>query len=174
MAFVAIKRCLRSLAAFRALNLASGTDFRDDHWNVDIDLHHDMDQFVDVLFARLPWPDERFDTILAQDILEHAPWRDTTRILREWSRVLAPKGTIEIRVPNLQFLCEAWVNGDIDQHLLRTIMYGGQDSGNWRFNAHHAGFGPTLLEDELKSVGLEIIKLWSEPPNLICVAKKPC
>ncbi len=164
----------RSVALFRALNLGCGDDFQKDYWNVDVDIDaHEVDEYVDV-FRDLPWPDARFERILAQDILEHASWRDTETILREWVRVLAPDGTLELRVPNLLFLCQAWANGDQDPYLLRTIIYGGQDSDDWEKNAHHSGFGPVMLADALKSVGLEIEKMWSEPPNLLCVARKPC
>lgn len=168
-----MKQGTRILADFRALNLASGTDFRAEFWNVDLDLRHDLDQFVDV-FGTLPWESERFDRIVAYDILEHASWRKTENVLSEWVRVLAPGGSLELRVPNMLWLCQAWANGDIAPAVLLDVIYGGQDTPDWTLNAHHSGFGPELLRAALICAGLEIEKLWSETPNLLCIARKPC
>jgi SAM-dependent methyltransferase len=47
---------------------------------------------------RLPWPDQQFDTVVADSVLEHLD--NPARALREWARVLRPGGTLAIWSPN--------------------------------------------------------------------------
>ncbi len=49
---------------------------------------------------QLPYPDGRFDTVFASNILEHFPASETVTVLREWWRVLRPGGTLELVVPD--------------------------------------------------------------------------
>lgn len=52
----------------------------------------------------LPFPNNRFDTVILSDVLEHIPMPET--VWREMARVLAPGGKIILNVPFLYWLHE--------------------------------------------------------------------
>jgi len=49
-------------------------------------------------------PDSSFDLILFHHVLEHIPREHTIQLLREFHRVLAPGGHLNIKVPNASYL----------------------------------------------------------------------
>ena len=79
------------------LNLGCGNDIREGWVNLDIaplpgvDVVHNLEELP------LPFEDEEFDHIRAQDILEHLEY---IPLLKEIHRILKPGGTISIRVPH--------------------------------------------------------------------------
>ena len=84
---------------YRRLNLGCGTDIRHGWVNLDIsrdlpgvDVAHDLDD------PALPFADDTFVEILAQDVLEHL--RDPVATLRDLHRILRPGGRLAIRVPH--------------------------------------------------------------------------
>jgi SAM-dependent methyltransferase len=58
---------------------------------------------------RLPLPDGWATEIVAVHALEHVPPSHLVDTLREWRRVLAPEGRVEVHVPNGPALMEAFV-----------------------------------------------------------------
>jgi len=64
--------------------------------------------------ARLDFPDQSFDLLIASDVLEHI--QDEQQALREWSRVLRPGGCAIIFVPAYQQL---WSQHDVANHHFR-------------------------------------------------------
>lgn len=78
------------------LNLGCGPDYREEWHNVDATPGVDPDEVVD-LNDPWPWPDNSFQEILASHVFEHLD--DTTHAMQEASRVLAPGGQLEVRVP---------------------------------------------------------------------------
>jgi len=51
--------------------------------------------------GRLPFRDAAFDAIIAQHVVEHLP--DVVAALREWKRVLKPRGRIALATPNAHY-----------------------------------------------------------------------
>lgn len=83
------------------LNLGSGPrGLRDDHWvNVDGVIDRNVDYLVD--FNRtLPFPDESFDGIFSEHVLEHFTLADGEQLAREAHRVLRPSGCFRIVAPD--------------------------------------------------------------------------
>jgi SAM-dependent methyltransferase len=64
--------------------------------------------------ANLQFADERFDLVIASDVLEHI--EDETRALREWTRVLKPGGQLLVFVPAHTYL---WSEHDVVNHHFR-------------------------------------------------------
>ena len=82
------------------INLGCGWDIRPGWLNVDLFEFHKPDLVADV--TDLPMlPDGAFQEVLAQDVLEHLARDKVAPALAEWARLLAPHGTITLRVPSL-------------------------------------------------------------------------
>ncbi|MBI2055910.1 MAG: methyltransferase domain-containing protein [Candidatus Sungbacteria bacterium] len=81
----------------KKLNLGCGTDIKQGWINLDsaqipgIDIVHDIEKLP------LPFQNEEFNEILAQDILEHVEY---IPVLKDLHRILKKSGTLTIRVPH--------------------------------------------------------------------------
>ncbi len=82
----------------RRLNLGCGQYPADDCINVDIDPASAADLHFDLSVFPYPLETGRFEQISASHVLEHLP--DAFAAMREWSRLLAPGGRLNIRVPH--------------------------------------------------------------------------
>lgn len=63
--------------------------------------------------SRLPFDDDAFELIYAGHVLEHLPWYQTSEVLSEWRRVLAPGGVLEVWVPDGLKICQAFVEAEL-------------------------------------------------------------
>lgn len=81
----------------RKLNLGCGTDIRAGYVNLDSARIPSVDVVHDIEKLPLPFADGAFDEILALDVLEHV---DYPAVLRDLHRLLAPGGTLVVRVPH--------------------------------------------------------------------------
>jgi ubiquinone/menaquinone biosynthesis C-methylase UbiE len=81
----------------KRLNLGSGNDIRAGWVNLDcsalpgVDIVHNIEQLP------LPLPNDSYDYVLCQDILEHV---DYIPLLRDIRRIMRIGGTLHIRVPH--------------------------------------------------------------------------
>ena len=100
----------------------------------------------------LSYPDESFDLIASNDVLEHIP--DPERAFRECFRVLQPGGvvlaTFPFHVANDTTVVRARLKGDNIEHLLPPQYHGNPVSSNGSLVFHD--FGWDLL-DVMRSVG---------------------
>jgi SAM-dependent methyltransferase len=128
---------------------------------------------------RLPFGTGSFDLIYASHILEHVPWYETLKVLREWVRILKPGGTLEIWIPDGLKIARAFV--EAEQNNLKDYAL----DGWWRFNEtrdpcvwmsgrcfsygdgtgrqndpnwHHALFSERYLTDLFREAGLVDIR----------------
>ncbi len=112
--------------------------------------------------------DEEFDYILASDIIEHFPIKNTAIIIKEWSRVLKPNGVIEFRLPNLAVICNQY-NTAKDARNVSWLLYGGQDySGNF----HYVCFDRKLFMEEYSKAGLKEISYKEIGFNMVVKVRK--
>ena len=155
------------------LNLGAGSDIREGWCNVDIQ-EGDGDLVCDV--SNLPFDDKSIGKIYAADVLEHIMYADVPETLKEWYRVLAPKGTITIKVPSLSTIATNYVRHMIDTKEFVRLVYGGQEDGELA-NAHKSGFDPQYLSLLMKKAGFDIAKIISHPDppdinNFVIIGEK--
>ena len=79
------------------LNVGCGTDIKKGWVNLDSAAIAGVDVVHDIENLPLPFPNEHFDEILCQDVLEHT---DYPRVLKDLHRILKKGGALHIRVPH--------------------------------------------------------------------------
>jgi SAM-dependent methyltransferase len=88
----------RDTAALRTLNLGSGRNFQADAVNLDITSRTAPDVVHNLNARPWPFPDGRFDAVIASDVLEHL--EDVAATMSELHRVCARGARLFINVPH--------------------------------------------------------------------------
>jgi ubiquinone/menaquinone biosynthesis C-methylase UbiE len=147
------------------LNLGAGSDIREGWINVDIRPGEGIDVVSDT--SNLPFDDNSSGKIYASDVLEHIMCAKVLGTLKEWHRVLAPKGTITIKVPSLSTIATNYVRHTIDTEEFVRLVYGGQEDGELA-NAHKSGYDPQYLSFLMKRAGFIVSKIIRhlDPPDV--------
>jgi predicted SAM-dependent methyltransferase len=110
---------------------------------------HDLSQFASGSVAE----------IYASHVLEHLSHnREFVGTLREFHRVLAPRGMLRISVPDMETLCRLFVHPALDtdqRYKVMEMMFGGQlDTHDF----HKIGLSWSLLETVLKQAGFTSVR----------------
>ncbi len=84
-------------STFKKLNLGCGTIILEGWVNLDIAQMPGVDVVHNIEDLPLPFPDNSFDEILCQFILEHVNW---VPVLKDINRILKPGGKVKILVPH--------------------------------------------------------------------------
>ena len=114
------------------LNIGCGPKgLRSPHWiNVDAVLDSGVSYALD-LTRRMPFPDDCFDGIFCEHVVEHFNEREIEVLLREVRRIARPGSVIRIIVPDGRWILEAYVTQPdslvsrrfgLASHLDRTAM----------------------------------------------------
>jgi len=105
------------------LNLGCGKDLKEGYTNVDLREPCDLQQDL----SKLPWGWESgsADEILMLDFLEHFPYAKTDQILLECWRVLKPRGSLIIQVPDFEHCALAAL--DMQRYLCNVCGNSGKD-----------------------------------------------
>src|SRR5918911_1326763 len=116
---------------------------------------HDIE--VRAAVDRLPFATGSVTALRANHVLEHQSYELVGETLREWARVLAPGGRLDIGVPDARFVAEQWVRGEIDTAEANHWILGGHSERAahrgvdargvplWIWNAHHTMFDAASL-----------------------------
>jgi predicted SAM-dependent methyltransferase len=107
--------------------------------------------------------DETFDVIYASHILEHldydnAPDGSFFDALKEWKRVLKTGGKLLVAVPNMDKLCEMFLDKKYDiQERIKIVkfIFGGHSN---KYDYHYLAFDADLLSAALQKTGFR--KIW--------------
>ena len=91
----------------------------------------DINPYCDIcwdLMKGLPFPDNSVQKIYSSHVLEHFSYSDLIKLLKECLRVLAPKGTFSVCIPDASIYISAYVNGrdlDPEQFPLYEVAFHG-------------------------------------------------
>jgi ubiquinone/menaquinone biosynthesis C-methylase UbiE len=160
-----------------------------EHPSAEYDVHTDILPLpgIDVMcpMDKLPFADETFEALRANDVLEHQSWELIDATLREWARVLVLGARVYIQVPNARGLAERWVRGELSTreanywimggHSDRAAHRGDDDRGvpRWIWNAHHCLFDSQSLAERLAAAGFVNIEIASDGgSNLMCNCRR--
>ena len=105
------------------------------------------------------------EVIYASHVLEHFYYglnNELISTLKEWHRVLKPKGKLLISVPDLKILCWLYLNPNlvpIERHELMRIMFGGQTN---IYDVHKVGLDFEVLALYLEEAGFQEYEQVSE------------
>lgn len=127
----------------------------------------------------LPFPAGTFDLIYASHVLEHISWYQVQDVLREWVRVLKPRGQLEIWIPNGLLIAKTFVDAEtIGKNEIhqdgwyrlnpeydtcvwangRIFSYGDGDGRKGSPNWHMSLFSPRYLHLIMERAGLVTIE----------------
>jgi predicted SAM-dependent methyltransferase len=93
----------------RKLQLGTGSNVLEGWLNSDIHRFEGANRIVYLdARQRFPLPDESFDLVFCEHMLEHIDYADGLRCLRECRRVLRPGGRIRVATPSLRRLADLY------------------------------------------------------------------
>jgi predicted SAM-dependent methyltransferase len=91
--------------------------------------------------------------IYASHVFEHVKQKDTLNVLKGIYRILKPKGIFYVSVPDLDILCQLFLDPnapvEVKVHAMK-MMFGGQAN---EFDFHYMGWNQVFLFDYLKTAG---------------------
>lgn len=125
---------------------------------VTVDFREEVEPDYRCDVRRLPFGAGEFDIVRASHLLEHLPPRENATTIKEWMRVMAPKGELRISVPNIEESCRAVLAGKGDEIVEGTdvtalqLIYGDH---KYEGNDHLQGFTREALERLMTETGLE-------------------
>ncbi|MFA6063881.1 MAG: methyltransferase domain-containing protein [Gallionella sp.] len=141
------------------INVGCGKRTDPDWWNCDVQQDPDASQPLDAICdARsIPLPNECADVVQAIHLFEHLYRWEIDSALAEWRRLLKPKGTLILELPNLVKCCQNYLSGRVrggkePDQLSRWGIYGDPRTGNHWMN-HRWGYSPAELIDILHARG---------------------
>lgn len=113
----------------------------------------DVKAFAD----KLPYEDNSIQEIWSSHMLEHIGKLEVVPTLKEWFRVLKSGGKLTIRVPDLTWCCQWWIDHqtigwDMD------ILFGNQTREG---EFHKTGFNREIMMDYLRKAGFNV-KIFNE------------
>lgn len=134
--------------------------------------------------TEFPLPDDSFDYVFSEHVIEHFPYEDGLGMLKESYRVLKPGGRIRVVTPNLDKLIGLFTenpNEDMQRYIAEKFDWHdhwpqGADPTAIVLNmelhdfGHEFVYNPVLLTESLEKAGFKNVKVYlageSEDPEL--------
>ena len=98
--------------------------------------------------------DNTISEIYACHVLEHFGRHEVDDVLKEWYRVLIPKGILRIAVPDFESIV-GYYNDTGDVYKIMGLLFGGQ---NYEYNFHKVCFDSGSMKNRLEKAGYEKIE----------------
>jgi hypothetical protein len=106
------------------IELGSGPHGEPDFTHIDAVKVGNVDIEADI--RHLDWlENESVDELYSAHTVEHISYTEIDSVLVEWCRVLKPGGKITIKMPDLDFLCRAYVEGIHSTEETMVAIFGG-------------------------------------------------
>lgn len=157
------------------LEIGPGRKRLGDDWaTLDCRRRYHVDIVHDLTSLPLPLDDSSFELIYMSHVLEHIPWTQTVDVLKDLLRVLSPGGRLEIWVPDLEKLVQAYIDPELvqndgwykynpDKDVTRwfngRLFTYGETRGNW----HRAAFDRRFLSKCLLDAGFNSVDALDQP-----------
>jgi predicted SAM-dependent methyltransferase len=109
--------------AIKKLQIGCSINVLPDWFNVDIIPFYDGSYFMDAT-REFPIPDETFDYVFSEHMIEHIDYLQGWHMLKECYRVLKPNGKIRIATPDLRKLVDLFREDktDAQQEYIQSVM----------------------------------------------------
>lgn len=142
------------------LHLGCGKRYLKGFTHIDLANYKHIDYRYDVRLLPM-FQDSTANMIYASHVLEYFSREEVVDVLREWRRVLKPRGILRLAVPNFEALIEVYKNSySID--LIRGSLYGEwKIPGTDKIVYHKTVYDLFSLRTLLKKVGFINIKEWN-------------
>jgi len=134
------------------LNIGSGTNRKQDYISVDL-YTPEADMGLDCS-KPLPFDDESVDNIYTSHFIEHLSRAEWIAVYPSWVRVLKPGGTIEIRCPDIQKVCQMMVD-DWNNEYNHQRLYGLQSNEG---EYHKSGYTEQMLRNCFPTLEAELLE----------------
>lgn len=114
-------------------------------------------EFIGDIADLVDFRDEMFDAVQLWHVLEHLSYDRGMSALRELRRILVPHGRLDIEVPDMDRIVEAWVSEEHSRDDLQQWIYG-EDIGD-AADYHRYGWTADSLADALRETGFGILEM---------------
>lgn len=106
--------------------------------------------------ASFPFPDDSFDYVYSEHLIEHLSYAQAVNMLRECHRVLKPSGVIRIATPDIRFLIDLYQNPEkpMNKAYIKWSANGGGGSpalpehAVFVINKFHIAWGHQFIYDQ--------------------------
>lgn len=147
------------------------TKIGDDWDTMDIVDDYNPTYVHDIKEPMIMIPNNTYDIVYASHIMEHVPWYKSDEVFRELHRILKPKGTLEIWVPDFGKIIEVyhtqkmpdnWRMMNSEHNPMKWVLgrlFAYDRNGTNDHNFHRNAFDKDSLEKAFKSNGFKNTKL---------------
>lgn len=135
----------------RRLEIGPGVHIIDGYERLNI-IQDGYSEFVGDAISMKLFRDDEYSEIYASHVLEHIPWFEADKALKNWFRILKPKGYLDVWVPDAYKIAKAYVLS-IDVGCKDFLLDGwfkynpDQDSSIW-FNGRTFSYGDGTVNPE--------------------------
>ena len=108
---------------------------------------------------KLDYEDNSVDLIYASHVIEYFDREEIIEVLREWVRVLKPKGILRLAVPNFKAMVNIYLNSSYPLDKFLGPLYGRMDMGESKIY-HKTTYDFNSLKSLLENLGMKNVKMY--------------